>query len=93
MRPLNKCLATLDRAQLGRSDILLQHLFDLPGSAEFKVARHLLIGAATPPRRRGIQPFDVLSIHSHLAASTTEASRHSLDVASTIRPRGQFIHR
>jgi len=38
MRPLNKCIATLDRAQAGEVRIMLQQWSDLPGSAESKVA-------------------------------------------------------
>ena len=34
---LSKCLATLYRAQRGRSDASLQQAFDLPGRAEIKV--------------------------------------------------------
>ena len=37
MRPINKCLVTLDRAQPGEVRILSRQWFDLPGSAECKV--------------------------------------------------------
>src|SRR5215467_14539702 len=57
MRPTSKCHGTLIRAQRGRSDVFFANAFDLPGRAEFKVASHCLIGAATPPRRRGKYPY------------------------------------
>jgi len=52
LRPINRCHATVIRAQRG-SHTPSQQASDLPGRAEFKVAWHCLIGASTPPRRRG----------------------------------------
>jgi len=42
LRSANKCHATLNRAQWGRSHVLLQQAVDLPGRAESKVALYLL---------------------------------------------------
>jgi len=37
MRPMNRYVATLDKAQRGEVRILCRQWFDLPGSAECKV--------------------------------------------------------
>src|SRR5262249_43790485 len=68
LRPTNKCHVTFVRAQRGRSDAFLQEAFDLPGRAECDVALHSLIGAATPPQRRGNLPS---RIHSHVTCRST----------------------
>jgi hypothetical protein len=52
LRPANKCHATLNRAQRGRSYALLQ-AFDLPGRAESKVALHLLDRRGHPSSKEG----------------------------------------
>jgi len=51
MRPTNKCHATLNRAQRGRSYV--QNRFDLPGRAEFKVTSHLLDRRGHPSSKEG----------------------------------------
>jgi len=52
-RRSSKCDVTLNSARPGRSNACCNKTYDLPRCDLFKVARHLLKGAATPPRRRG----------------------------------------
>jgi multidrug efflux system outer membrane protein len=63
-RPTNKCHATLNRAQRGRSYVWLQQAFDLPGRAEFKVTSHLLDRRGHPSSKEGKNAET--PIHSHL---------------------------
>jgi len=48
VRPSKKCHATSDWAQRGRLEPCWEEVSDLPGRADFKVARHFLIVAAAP---------------------------------------------
>ena len=58
LRPLNKCLATLNRAQRGRSERCCNSCLTSPAAPSLSNVAFGLIGAASPPRRprrRGIK--------------------------------------
>jgi len=53
LRPINRCHATFNRAQQGRSFASLKPTFDLPGRAEFKAAPHLFGRRGHPSSKEG----------------------------------------
>jgi hypothetical protein len=53
MPPIKKSLATLERAQRGRSDRSLRCASDLPGHADSKVALHLFDRPGRPSSEEG----------------------------------------
>ena len=85
MRPINKRLVTLEQGAAGEVRILFRQWFDLPGSAECKVTRHYLIGAAAPPRRRGIGPLSTFFPNSLTAPFTDSYKEKSCVLQSRER--------
>src|SRR5215510_2774770 len=53
LRPKKKCHATLNKGAAGQVRNLFQDRFDLPGRADFKVARHLLDRRGHPSSKEG----------------------------------------
>src|SRR5215471_3339433 len=52
-RPLNKCLATLNRAQRGRSERCCNSCLTSPAAPRLSNVAFGLIGAASPPSKEG----------------------------------------
>jgi hypothetical protein len=77
---LNKCHATLNRAQRGRSCVVLQQAFDLPGRAESKVALHLLDRRGHPSSKAHVSKL-ALRKSFRGASRTAETTIGGLEVS------------